>query len=240
MKRIKPWSALLLAAALIVSLLTGCSQEQAAGISLSVCVGSEPVTLDPIYAEETADQTILVHLYENLMRVALDATGQNTVTYGIAKSVSQEANYDGTVTYTFKLRSAHWSDGVSVKADDFVYAWQRLADPASQSPYAELLSVVVGYDEARASGDMSLLQVTAKNDTTLEVVLNGNYDWFLSQVCTSPATMPLRQDVIQSLKEDAMAARDSGEDGGCQLVVRSHQAGHQRRIYPPRPPRRIR
>lgn len=65
---------------------------------------------------------------------------------------------------------------------------------------------------ARASGDMSLLQVTAKNDTTLEVVLNGNYDWFLSQVCTSPATMPLRQDVIQSLKEDAMAARDSGED----------------------------
>ena len=212
MKRIKPWSALLLAAALIVSLLTGCSQEQAAGISLSVCVGSEPVTLDPIYAEETADQTILVHLYENLMRVALDATGQNTVTYGIAKSVSQEANYDGTVTYTFKLRSAHWSDGVSVKADDFVYAWQRLADPASQSPYAELLSVVVGYDEARASGDMSLLQVTAKNDTTLEVVLNGNYDWFLSQVCTSPATMPLRQDVIQSLKEDAMAARDSGED----------------------------
>ena len=118
MKRIKPWSALLLAAALIVSLLTGCSQEQAAGISLSVCVGSEPVTLDPIYAEETADQTILVHLYENLMRVALDATGQNTVTYGIAKSVSQEANYDGTVTYTFKLRSAHWSDGVSVKADD--------------------------------------------------------------------------------------------------------------------------
>lgn len=148
MKRIKPWSALLLAAALIVSLLTGCSQEQAAGISLSVCVGSEPVTLDPIYAEETADQTILVHLYENLMRVALDATGQNTVTYGIAKSVSQEANYDGTVTYTFKLRSAHWSDGVSVKADDFVYAWQRLADPASQSPYAELLSVVVGYDES--------------------------------------------------------------------------------------------
>ena len=98
MKWKKQLPALFLAAVWMVSLLAGCSQEQAAGISLSVCVGSEPVTLDPIYAEESGDQTILVHLYENLMRVALDATGQNTVTYGIAKSVSQEANYDGTVT----------------------------------------------------------------------------------------------------------------------------------------------
>ena len=74
MKWKKQLPALFLAAVWMVSLLAGCSQEQAAGISLSVCVGSEPVTLDPIYAEESGDQTILVHLYENLMRVALDAT----------------------------------------------------------------------------------------------------------------------------------------------------------------------
>lgn len=68
MKWKKQLPALFLAAVWMVSLLAGCSQEQAAGISLSVCVGSEPVTLDPIYAEESGDQTILVHLYENLMR----------------------------------------------------------------------------------------------------------------------------------------------------------------------------
>ena len=130
---------------------------------------------------------------------------------GMAKSVDVEENHDGTVTYTFRLRSARWSDGESVTADDFVYAWRRLADPASSSPYAELLSVVCGYEEARAAGDMSLLQITAKNDTTLVVDLNGNYDWFLREVCTSPATMPLRKDVVQSLKEAGIQA--AGEDG---------------------------
>ena len=76
-------------------------------------------------------------------------------------------NSDGTVTYTFRLRGGKWSDGVEVKASDFVYAWQRLADPATGSVYAPLLSIVSGYAEAQASGDMSLLAVSAKSSTTL-------------------------------------------------------------------------
>ena len=90
-------------------------------------------------------------------------------------------------------------------AEDFVYAWQRLADPDSHSPYAALLSVVCGYQEARLAKDMSLLQVSAPSDTMFEVTLTGNYDWFLREVCTSPATLPLRQDVVQRLKEAGSA-----------------------------------
>ncbi len=198
----KKLACLVLSGAMCLGLLAGCAGETD-GVSLSVCVGAAPVSLDPIYAEETGDQTILAHLYENLMRVTVDVSGNPTVTGGMAKTVDQEESYDGRVTYTFRLRSAKWSDGVNVKAGDFVYAWQRLADPASRSPYAALLSVVAGYDEARASGDMTQLQVTAKNDNTLVVVLNGRYDWFLTEVCTSPATSPLRQDVVQKLKEAA-------------------------------------
>lgn len=211
MRHFKRLAALMLPAVFCVSLLAGCAKV-GEGLSLSVCVGSAPETLDPIYAESIADQTILVHLYENLMRVTADASGGTSVTAGMAKSVDQEENYDGTVTCTFRLRSAKWSDGQAVKASDFVYAWQRLADPASHSPYAELLSVVSGYDEARAAGDMELLKVTAKNDNTLVVVLSGTYDWFLKEVCTSPATMPLRKDVVQRLKTAAQeaAAEDEG------------------------------
>lgn len=207
MPRFKRLAALLLPAALCISMLAGCSKA-GEGLSLSVCAGAALETLDPIYAESTGDQTILVHLYENLMRVTADGSGGATVVPGMAKSVDQEENHDGTVTYTFRLRSAKWSDGQSVKASDFVYAWQRLADPASHSPYAELLSVVSGYDEARAAGDMELLQVSAKNDTTLVVVLNGTYDWFLKEVCTSPATMPLRKDVVQRLKNVAVQSSE--------------------------------
>ena len=210
MRKLKRAVSLLLAAVLCVSVLAGCA-DGGDSVSLSVSVGSGVTTLDPIYAEDINSQTVLVHLYENLLKVAPDGAGGTAVVNGMAKNVSVEENFDGTVTYTFRLRSARWSDGQSVKATDFVYAWQRLADPVSYSPYAALLSVVCGYEEARASGDMSQLQVMAKNATTLVVTLNGNYDWFLREVCTSPATMPLRRDVVQRLKEAGIQA--AGADG---------------------------
>lgn len=201
----KRFAALLLPAALCLSLLSGCARD-GDGLALAVSVGDVPVSLDPALAQDASGQTILSHLYENLMRVKVDSGGQTSVVGGMAKSVEQEETpVEGgfTVTYTFRLRSARWSDGQAVKAGDFVYAWRRLADPATDSPYADLLSVVSGYSEARSSGDMSLLQVVAKNDSTLEVVLNGRHDWFLSDVCTSVAAMPLREDVVQRLEKTA-------------------------------------
>ena len=210
-KRLCAWG---LAVVMSLSLLSGCGKNARNGEEiLPVCVGETPVTYDPIYAEELGDQTILVHLYENLMRVSLDSEGGLAVTEGAAKSVTVEENADGTVTYTFHLRDAKWSDGVQVRASDFVYAWQRLASPASNSPYASLLSIVSGYREARTSGDMSKMAVTAKNNTTLVVTLNGYYDWFLREVCTSPVTSPLREDVVKKLKE-AAEARDPDGSGG--------------------------
>lgn len=195
MKTWKRRAAALLAAVLSLSMAAGCGGGEE-GMDLAVCAGAAPESLDPIYAESTADQTILTHLYENLMQASADESGALTATAGMAKSVESEANVDGTVTWTFRLRSAKWSDGKKVTADDFVYAWQRLADPERDSPYAALLSIVAGYQEARDSGDMSLLQVTAENDSTLVVVLDGSYEWFLTQVCTATATLPLRRDLM--------------------------------------------
>ena len=203
MKHWKRRLALLLAAALCAAALSGCGRSGDA-LELSVWVGGAPEELDPIYAGQTADQTILVHLYENLMRRT--AAG---VTEGMARSAESEENPDGTVTWTFQLRDAEWSDGRQVLAADFVYAWQRLADPANGSPSASLLSVVAGYDAVRETGDATLLQVTAEDDRTLVVVLNGNYSWFLTEVCTSPATMPLRQDLVAGGAEPEETAEDA-------------------------------
>lgn len=213
MKQWRRWTALALMAALLLTAATGCTKEQE-GFEFSASVGAAPETLDPIYAVSESAQTLLTHLYEGLLRTTVSVAGEATVQNGIAKSVNQESSPDGAVTYTFKLRSAKWSDGHAVTAEDFVYAWRRLANPACKSPYAALLSAVVGYEEARSSGDMSLLQVTAKNDSTLVVVLSGPCEWFLSQVCTAPATLPLRKDVVQRLKELAQEANAAAEEIG--------------------------
>ena len=211
MKLWKRLTALCLSALVCVTLLTACGRKESADgrASLSVCVGETPATYDPIYAQRIGDQTILNHLYENLMRLETGENSQAIAVPGAAKSVDMKENSDGTVTYTFRLRGGKWSDGVEVKASDFVYAWQRLADPATGSVYAPLLSIVSGYAEAQASGDISLLAVSAKSSTTLVVTLTGHYDWFLREVCTSIATMPLRKDVVQRLKQEADAANDN-------------------------------
>ena len=168
-------AALALVGALCLALAAGCAQ-QGGGAELSVCVDGGFSNLDPIYAQDISSQTVLVHLYENLMRVTADGSGGATVVNGMAKSVDTKENGDGTVTYTFHLRTAKWSDGQRVKAGDFVYAWQRLVDPASHSPYANLLSVVCGYQEARLEKDVSMLQISAPRDTVFEETHNGNND----------------------------------------------------------------
>ena len=216
MRRIKRWAALALSAALCAGILSGCGEEEASSI-LPVSVGNGVTTFDPAYVSTDADNTVALSLYEPLMRMTCDGDGSTTVTEGMAKSVDVTENFDGTVVYTFRLRSARWSDGTEVNAQDFVYAWQRLANPLTLSPNAALLSVVQGYDAVRNGGAPEELAVTAKNDTTLEVVLSGKYDWFLTGVCSSPATVPLRQDVVQTLKEQAQAASETTEEGAAPL-----------------------
>ena len=131
MKQMKRLVALVLCLALTAA-LSGCGKEEEL-FTLSVAVGDSYETLDPIYAETEGDRSIIAHLYDNLMKPVVDTAGNTSSGYGLAKSVEQETNMDGTVTYTFRLRSAKWSDGEAITADDFVYAWQRLVASASKS-----------------------------------------------------------------------------------------------------------
>lgn len=216
MKRIKRAAAIFLAAALTLGLLCGCGedasdQEAAVLDELSVCLGSSPVSLDPAYATEAQDLTLISHLYENLMKVSVDETGAAVAVPAMAKSYEAEKNVDGSVTYTFRLRSAKWSDGTAVTANDFVYAWQRLADPATNSPNARLLSIVAGFDEVQATGDVTALQVEAKNNSTLIVTITGTCEWFLTDVCTAPAASPLRRVIVQRLTESAVQSSSAAD-----------------------------
>ena len=204
MKMWKRMAAMGLCLALMAGMLAGCGSESAPGLTLRLSMGQEAASYDPIRAETTEAETVLIHLYENLLRKTPDTSGGTVLSSGVAKKYDVEENYDGTVTYTFHLRQAKWSDGQAVTAEDFVYAWQRLADPVTKSPSASLLSAVAGYDEVRSSGDVSKLRVSAEGELTFVVTLLGKCDWFLEDVCTDPATMPLRQDNLQPLKEEAI------------------------------------
>ena len=200
MKMLRRSVCLLLCAALFLTLLAGCGKQEEPAedfvVSAAVCGPLE--TLDPTMNTDVGAESLLSTLFEGLMRMRDDGTGKAVAVAGIAKEYIEEKNYDDTVTYTFTLRSAaRWSDGERVTAEDFVYAWQRLVDPATASPNASLLSMVAGYDEVRESGDVSLLGVKAKGESTFLVTLSRPCAYFITSVCTSPATAPLRRDLVE-------------------------------------------
>ncbi len=106
--------------------------------------------------------------------------------------MSHTTNDDKTV-YTFTLRDdAKWSDGKPVTAGDFVYAWRRLADPATASEYQWYMEVMGIKNAAEVmSGDMAVeeLGVKAIDDHTLEVTLGSSLPYF-ALTTTHTSTFP--------------------------------------------------
>ena len=213
MKRWKQIAALILALVMLMMTVVGCGQEQeevSRGLELRAAFINRPASLDPVYATTEEERTITDHLFENLMKQT--ATG---LTNAQAASYEYVANDDGTETYTFTLRKdIYWSDGVTVTADDFVFAWQRLVAPQVGSPHASILEMVAGYEEA-IKGDVMALQVSAPDSHTFVVTLAEHCPYFLSVVCTDTATMPVRADVVPAW----MPAEEEEDDGNTEEFV---------------------
>lgn len=141
---------------------------------------SLPTQLSTLDTTQTTDKntfTIAQQIFEGLYRFDDDS---NPVP-GLAKSV---AISDDGKTYTFQLRdNLKWSNGTVLTAADFVFAWKRLVDPATQGPNAYLLdSVVNSYDVRTAAKPVSELGISAPDDQTFVVKLAQAQPSFLSVV----------------------------------------------------------
>jgi len=126
--------------------------------------GAEPDSLDPALVESVPANSIDSDLFEGL--TAVDHHG--SAVPGVAESWKQ---VDAT-TWVFKLRkTAVWSNGEPVTADDFVYAWRRLFDPKTGSKIASTLGVYVlnGSDIVQGRKPVAALGVRAVDRLTLEV-----------------------------------------------------------------------
>jgi oligopeptide transport system substrate-binding protein len=101
-------------------------------------------------------------------------------------------------TYTFTIRkNVKWSDGVALKAQDFVEGWKRLLTPSTGAPYAYLLYDVVGAQDFnhKVTTDFSKVGVIAKDDSTLVVTLNRPVAYFTFLAAFWPL-FPIRKDLI--------------------------------------------
>ncbi len=222
MRSFKKYLCIVLSALMSMSALCGCGaeepeEEERFSLSMSLCARLD--SLDPAMNTDPRAESVFYALYENLMRVEEDDEGNFTVVPGIAKEYRTVENADGTVDYVFTLRSsARWSDGSRVRARDFAYAWRRLADPTVGSPNCDLLSMVQGYQTVRETGDLTQLGVKADGDTTFRVTLAAPCAFFIREICTAVATMPLPSDKMRS-DPDVISTSSTLCDGAYQVGV---------------------
>ena len=95
---------------------------------------SDPETLDPHKTSTVAEANLLRDLYEGLVLHDMKAD----VAPGVAASWT--ISPDGLV-YVFKLRtSPRWSNGDAVTAQDFVFSFRRLLDPATLAKFTRMNS----------------------------------------------------------------------------------------------------
>ena len=169
----------------------GMTSEDCKGKVLAWNVGVDSASFDPANSISADSKSVINNTLEGLMR----NTGEGAAPAMAQQMPEEKVNEDGTVTLTYTLREATWSDGLPVTAGDFAFAWKRCADPENQMSNAYLMSVLANYDDIAAGlADIEELGVKAVDDTTLEVTLKQPTAYFNELLCL-PAFMPLREDV---------------------------------------------
>ena len=216
--------AALLATAMVGTMLAGCGTPGSGGSDgggssdekvFRYSTSTEPTTLDPTKGNCIPDNEIAHALTESLVR----NTG-GEIEPGVAES--WEVSEDG-LTYTFHLNpDAKWSDGEQIKAQDFVYSWQRLMNPDTAAPYAFIGEYLKnGLAVEKDQMDPSQLGVVAQDDTTLVVTLERPTAYFLSLIGSSAQYAPLRQDIVEQYGSDFAADYEKNVYSGPFVLTKS-------------------
>ena len=120
--------------------------------TLYINLASEPDRLDPALNTTVDGAVLAVNSFVGLM--TYDENGD--LAPALAKSY--DVSDDG-LTYTFHLIESKWSDGTDLTANDFVYSWNRAANPQTASDYSYLFDGLI-----------------AKNEVAQETEANPEYD----------------------------------------------------------------
>ncbi|MGM9659172.1 MAG: peptide ABC transporter substrate-binding protein [Faecousia sp.] len=157
--------------------------------SLSVCLASEPDTIDPALNSAVDGGTMCSHLFAGLAKWDQDANGNLVIMPDCATELVEGVeNEDGTVTYTYTLVDGlKWSDGQDLTAADFAFAWKRAASTELGADYGYMFEVIKGYPDE--------LAVEAVDDTTLSVTLNNAVAYW-NELLSFPTYFPVREDVV--------------------------------------------
>ncbi len=198
------WRALLVSGSLLLLGLTACQPSaRSAADERRVFRYNQPEalsSLDPAFARNQANSWAVAQLYNGLLE--LDSAMQPAPALARRFAVSEDGK-----TYTFVLRRGvrfHDSEvfatgrGRAVVAQDFVYSFRRLLDPATASPGGWIFRGKVLEDKAGAISDTCFV---AANDSTLRIHLQAPFVPFLGILTMPYASVVPRETVARYGKD---------------------------------------
>jgi peptide/nickel transport system substrate-binding protein len=150
-------------------------------------INSTTSTFDPIRNTDTAGGRVIQNVFDMLMNYPY---GQASVEKQLAESY--ETNDDFT-QYTFTLKDATFHNGDPVRAQDFVYSWERLAASENSRRASFLLDFLGVTHETNDEGEYEpgTLGVSAEDDKTFVVEQNEPFASSLEMMAyTSFAAVP--------------------------------------------------
>lgn len=174
---------------LLSLILAGCQTRPRA--DLVVCNGAEPQTLDPALVSGQLEGRICAALHEGLTRK--DSKGKPVP--GAAEKWT--VSLDGKI-YTFYLRpNLSWSNGDPLTAEDFRYSWLRALNPATASPYSEILFFISGAEEYHAGRSPSeFVGIRVLDAQTLQVQLQHPTPFFPS-LASFTTYLPVHRSTVE-------------------------------------------
>jgi peptide/nickel transport system substrate-binding protein len=153
---------------------------------LAIATDDEPENLDPAAIEDNGlGRTAVMHGYDRLLDI--DPQGTDLVP-SVATEVPSTENggisEDG-LTYTFNLRDdVTFHDGSDLTAEDVKYSWDRV--------------MTMNLPEGQAQNFASIEEITAVDDTTLEVRLSQVDASFLYNVVASMPASIVNPDIVEA------------------------------------------
>ncbi len=175
--------------------MTACGEPKDDGPEISVYLGEEIYDFDPTdyYVDSNASQFMSL-LYEPLF--TLNSKGKLKKD-GIAKDYKVDKDERKII---IELRETYWSDGVRVKAEDFVYAWGNvLLEPNNANPAAALLYDIENAAEIKNCQIDSIYELGAKATDVYELTITyregADYKQLLKNLAAIE-TAPLRKSAV--------------------------------------------
>jgi oligopeptide transport system substrate-binding protein len=195
----------------------GCSKKNSSSAkSLNVMIEVEVESLDPQVATDGTSFEVIADFTDGLKQ--MNADGSTTDALCAGETVSPDG-----LTYTFKIRDdAKWSNGEPVTADDFVFGWQRAADPKLASEYAYMLSDIGQIKNAAAieAGKMPVdqLGVKALDSKTFEVTLEVPVSFF-DKILYFPTFYPVNKAFFEKCGDKYATSADTVLSDGAFILT---------------------